>query len=172
MSMSPILRKALYVLAVLLLTVATVFQLRADSKAIAQQADSIKQLKADKRDLEGSIKDLKDKQVEVQAIDTARVQSAERIRTITKEVLHEVPVYLPAADAAVLLPPGWRVLHDAAAQGSQAASAASATGGPDAAPITAEAAAVTVVENYGTCLDTADRLAKLQDYVTQVVLAP
>lgn len=99
----------------------------------------------------------------VQAIAQDRAEAAVRIRTVTKELTREVPVYVPVGSCE--LPPGWRVLHDAAAEGSPAASSP----GADGAPVAAEEAAATVIENYGACRDNADRLVKLQQYVREVV---
>lgn len=52
-----------------------------------------------------------------------RAEEAQRIRTVTKEIIHEVQVRIPAD--ACPLPPDWRVLHNAAAAGQAPASAPS-----------------------------------------------
>lgn len=97
---------------------------------------------------------------------TTRVETkyVDRIVTVegkTREIIREVPVYVPAG--AVELPPGWRLLHDAAAEGSVPDPADLA----DAAPVDAQAAATTVVENYGACHVIATRLTSLQEWVRE-----
>lgn len=87
-------------------------------------------------------------------IDRVRILR-ERGTTIVKEV----PVYVPSD--ACPLPGGFRVLHDAAAQGAAADPARVA----DAAPVPAQDAAATVADNYTTCHETAERLSALQDWV-------
>lgn len=57
--------------------------------------------------------------------------STTRIQYVTKEVLREVPVLVPVDSCP--LPPGWRVLHDAAAAG-QAPAAPAGPDGPASAP--------------------------------------
>jgi hypothetical protein len=97
-----------------------------------------------------------------QEVLSARADSKARIVTITKEIVREVPVLVPAGTPA--LPGGWRVLHDAAAAGEPADPAS----GADAASVGADEAAETVVENYGLCRDTRDQLLKLQQWVRGV----
>lgn len=94
---------------------------------------------------------------------SARAESKARIVTVTKEIVREVPVLVPAGTPP--LPGGWRVLHDAAAEGVPADPAS----GADAAPVGAAEAAETVVENYGACRDTADQLARLQEWIRGVM---
>ena len=60
---------------------------------------------------------------------TKLAQARTRIYTEIKEVIREVPVLIPAGSCD--LPPGFRVLHDAAAGGPLPAAAS----GPDAAPV-------------------------------------
>lgn len=77
---------------------------------------------------------------------------------ITKEIVRYVP-----ASADPVLPTGWVLLHDAAATRTVPA----APDGIDvAAPaIAASQAARDVVENYGTCHETAIQLVGLQDWI-------
>lgn len=96
-----------------------------------------------------------------QQITEDRAESREVIRTVTNTILKEVPVYVPRDSCD--LPPGYRLLHDAAAAGVPPPPA-----GTDAAPVPAQAAVATVIDNYGTCHDNADRLAKLQQWVREV----
>jgi hypothetical protein len=92
----------------------------------------------------------------------ARVANKQRIQTVTKEIVREVIVRIPAD--ACPLPDEWRVLHDAAATGT----APAAPGGPDGAPTGAQEAADTVAENYGQYHDVADQLRQLQQWVREV----
>lgn len=84
-----------------------------------------------------------------------------RIRTITKETIKEVPVYVSKNDCP--MSGGFRLLHDAAAKGQLPDS----TGIADAATVSADSVASTVAENYGTCLETAKRLEGLQDWTNE-----
>ena len=77
----------------------------------------------------------------------------------TRTIIKEVPIYVPATTPD--LPAGFRVLHDSAAQGVIPDPARIA----DAAPVPAQDAAETVVENYGTCHETAEQVIALQDWI-------
>lgn len=91
----------------------------------------------------------------------AKQESAQvQIRTITKTILKEVPVYVKADDCP--MSPGFRLLVDAAANGEIPDPAGIA----DAAPVPAAVAAETTVTNYGTCHETAARLVGLQGWIT------
>ena len=82
-----------------------------------------------------------------------------RIRTVTQTIIKEVPIYVKAADCP--MPGGFRVLHDAAADG-QLPDAARI---PDAATVPAQDVATSITENYGTCRENAARLTGLQEWV-------
>lgn len=82
-----------------------------------------------------------------------------QIRTVYKTITKEVPVYVPSDSCP--LPGGFRVLHDAAANGEVPNPARI----PDAAAVLAQDAAATVAENYGTCRETAQRLIDLQAWI-------
>ncbi len=87
-----------------------------------------------------------------------------REQVVTKNVREVVREYIPSDDKCPSLPNGWRVLHDAAAEGIDPSSAGNDDPGP-----TPQDAAETVAENYGACRINAARLTALQDYVrTQV----
>ena len=60
-----------------------------------------------------------------------------------------------------MLPPGFRLLHDAAAAGE----AIDDTRIADAAPVAPAVVARTVAENYASCNDEKQRLATLQDII-------
>lgn len=102
-----------------------------------------------------------------QAQITERVvtQYVDRVRVVREEadaIIREVPVYVPVqCDADGRLPAGWRVLHDAAASGGPADTAAIA----HAQPVAPDTAAKTVARNYGTCRETAEQLIALQQWV-------
>lgn len=82
-----------------------------------------------------------------------------KVRTVTKTLIKEVPVYVSANDCP--MSPGFRLHHDAAAQGVLP----DATGIADAAAVPAPDVASTTAENYGTCLENAKRLEGLQEWV-------
>ncbi len=92
-------------------------------------------------------------------------QYVDRVRTVrekAREIVKEVPVYVPADSCP--LPSGFRLLHDAAAGLSPIPNPAART---DAAPVPAQAVAATVADNYGTCRETAEQLTALQAWVIQ-----
>lgn len=82
-----------------------------------------------------------------------------QIRTVTKTIIEEVPFYVKADDCP--LPAGFRVLHDAAANGEIPDAAAIA----DDRAVPVDTAAETVITNYGTAHETAERLRGLQEWV-------
>lgn len=89
-----------------------------------------------------------------------QTQAQGRIRTITKTLIEKVPVYVKADACA--LPPGFRLLHDAAAANVEVPDA---TGLVDAAPVPAADAASTIVSNYGIARSNAAQLVGLQEWV-------
>lgn len=91
--------------------------------------------------------------------EAARVQ----IQTITKTIVKEIPRYVKADACPV--PGGFRVLHDAAANG-QVPDAARI---PYAAPAGVADVAETVASNYGTYHEVAARLRALQEWVNAQV---
>ena len=108
------------------------------------------------------------KVVTQQAAVTERVvtQYVDRVRTVrekAREIVKEVPIYVPADSCP--LPSGFRVLHDAAALGVPSVPDAAARA--DAAPVPAQVAAATVADNYGACRETAEQLRGLQAWVSQ-----
>lgn len=98
-----------------------------------------------------------DKRAAVSApIAEQNAKAVTQIRTIYKTITKEVPVYVPSDSCT--LPSGFRVLHDAAANGEVPDPASI----PNAATVPAQDAATTVAENYGTCRETAQRLIDFQ----------
>jgi hypothetical protein len=151
--------KALPWLGLVLLMALAAFGIHSAGAHAEQQRQQIKQLQAENTRLAADLTTARSQAAATEAVLSARVESKARIQTVTKEIIREVPVLVPAGTPP--LPGGWRVLHDAAATGTPPAP----PGGPDEAPVPAAEAAETVVENYGVCRDTADQLEKLQQWV-------
>lgn len=83
-------------------------------------------------------------------------------KTVTETIEKEVIRYVPLS-ADLVLPLGWRLLHDAAAAGAVPQAPA---GADVAAPsVTASAAAKTVIGNYGAARICQAQLEALQDWV-------
>jgi hypothetical protein len=95
---------------------------------------------------------------------TARAKSVSSIKSKAKDVQVEIEKRLPDV-AACVLPPDWRVLHDAAAADEEVPPAAERA---DAAAVTPKEAARTVARNYEACHDNSDRLLRLQQWVEGV----
>ena len=83
-------------------------------------------------------------------------------KTITKEVEKYVP------NSLALLPPGFRLLHDAAAEGV----AIDDSSGANAAPVSPNQVINTVANNYANCREDQDKLEALQAIVRTVIEAP
>jgi len=83
----------------------------------------------------------------------------EKIRTVFKTIIKEVPTYVSINDCP--MSPGFRVFHDAAANGELP----DASRIPDAAAVPAQDVANTVAANYQACLTNSARLTGLQDWV-------
>ena len=81
------------------------------------------------------------------------------IRTVTQTIIKEIPIYVKTTDCP--MPGGFRVLHDAAANGQLP----DAAGIADAEPVPAQDVASTVAENYGVCQLNSERLSALQEWV-------
>lgn len=90
---------------------------------------------------------------------TEYVDRVQVVRERGKTIVREVPVYVPSDSCD--LPAGFRVLHDAAATGSDVPSPAGRT---DAAAVPARDAAATVASNYATCHEISQRLRSLQQW--------
>ena len=104
-----------------------------------------------------------EKQAEVTTkVVTEYVDRVKVVRERAREVVKEVPIYVPADSCP--LPSGFRVLHDAAAGLPPIPNPSART---DAAPVPAQAVAATVADNYGACRETAEQLRGLQAWVAQ-----
>jgi hypothetical protein len=91
------------------------------------------------------------------------------IRTVTKTLIREVPIYVTAeTDRSYPVPVGLVRLHDAAALGLPAALPDPA-GRADDAPsgVAASTLGETVADNYGTCRANAAQLDALEEWVRQ-----
>lgn len=82
-----------------------------------------------------------------------------------REIEREVPNYVPSD--LPLLSGSFRVLHDAAATGSPLPEGGGARG-VDGAPVTPEAVAATVADNYARCRYDQIRLSALQKIVETI----
>lgn len=83
----------------------------------------------------------------------------EKIRTVYKTIIKEVPTYVSINDCP--MSPGFRVFYDAAANGELP----DASRIPDAAAVPAPDVANTTAENFRTYHETAARLTGLQEWV-------
>jgi hypothetical protein len=97
---------------------------------------------------------------------TTKVETiyVDRIKTVYKrgaEIIKEVPVYVPSTTPD--LPAGFRVLYDAASRGELPDPAAV----NDAAPVSAQTVATSVIENFTICRANAEKLLGLQEWVTR-----
>jgi hypothetical protein len=97
-------------------------------------------------------------------------QFVDRVRVVhdtTQTLLREIPTYVtPTMDHLYPLPVGFVRVHDAAAAGLPglpAPRAADASG----SPVEASRAIAVIVDNYGTCHETAEQLSALQEWVQQ-----
>ena len=92
------------------------------------------------------------------------IEYKDRVRVVREkgeEVIREVERLVPMGSCD--LPGGWRVLHDAAAEGRFPESAERIA----SAAVPAQDAARTVAANYAVCRETAERLTSLQDWAIQ-----
>jgi hypothetical protein len=97
---------------------------------------------------------------------TKFVQQAAQDRVLYRDIIKEVPIYVPS-DLPVLSG-SFRVLHDAAASG-RALPDAGDSSRTDAATVTAQELAVTLVDNYAACREDQERLRALQEVVREMV---
>ena len=101
-------------------------------------------------------------------IETRAAEAQVQIRTVTRTLIQEVPVYVtPDADDRCIVPVGFVRLHDAAAAGGAVPEPA---GLADDAPSGLELSAVAagVAENYGdVCRANAQQLSDLQAWVRE-----
>ena len=96
-------------------------------------------------------------------------QYVDRIQVVREKgdtLIQEIPVYVPVqADAACTVHRGFVRLHDAAAAGELPEPARDADAPAEGLALSAVAA--TVVTNYQTCIENAEQLKALQDWIRQ-----
>ena len=127
-----------------------------------REARSLAHYKAENIALQAQVSGLKVALKREKASERVVVKYVDRLQVVagrTKTIIKEVPVYVPADSAD--LPAGFRVLHDAAATGELPDPARIA----DAAPVAAQDAAATVIDNYGACHANAEQVTALQDWI-------
>lgn len=93
---------------------------------------------------------------------TEYVDRVQVVKERGKDIIKEVKVYVPSSTACDL-PGGFRVFHDAAAQGELPDPARVA----DAPAAPAQDVASTVADNYATYHEVAEQLKALQSWVSQ-----
>lgn len=98
-------------------------------------------------------------------VETKYVDRVVTVKGETREIIRKVPVFVPAG--ACELPAGFRVFHDAAAEGSVPDAAAIAHG----APVDAQTVAATVADNYGTCRILREQVIGWQQWAREQQLA-
>lgn len=131
--------------------------------ATRDKLDAQAKAKAAQTVLRGAIEDVKTGD----AIGRASAERQVQIRTVTQEIVREVPVYVTVeADRACPVPVGLVRLHDAAAAGVVPA-VPDAAAAPHDAPsgVALSSVSATVAENYGRCLADQERLSALQQWV-------
>ena len=94
-------------------------------------------------------------------IETRYLKAAERIVVVTETITKEIPTYVKDSDCP--MPPGFRVLHDAAANGEVPDPSRIV----DAAPTPATDVADTVATNYGICNKIREDLISLQAWAAK-----
>ncbi len=135
----------------------------ATSRDLKETQQQLEAATARTASMQQSLDDYQQRVLETQRLAEKRAVTNTVIKTITKEVIREVKVLVPAD--APPLPGGWRLLHDAAAQGAPADTSPASRA--DAAPVPAQDAAAVVVENYGQYHELANDFLLLQEWVTK-----
>lgn len=97
---------------------------------------------------------------------TQYVDRIQIVREKADTLIQEIPVYVPVqADAACTVHRGFVSLHDAAAAGELPTAPGDANAPAEGLALSAVAA--TVVSNYQTCIENAEQLKALQDWIRQ-----
>lgn len=110
--------------------------------------------------MEQEKRELETKQSEVTVKTVIKyVDRVREVRVKGDTIIKRVPEYVPSDSCD--LPPGFRLLHDAAASGSELPEAA---GSIQAEPVPAKTAAETVVSNYTECRAELEKLNGLWDW--------
>lgn len=101
-------------------------------------------------------------QEEIDGLSRSFALKAAKQRVITQTIIKEVDKYVP--NTLPMLPPGFRVYHDAAAAGKAPVDPA----GTDAAPVAPSTVAATLAINYANCRYDQERLEALQAIVRTI----
>lgn len=101
-------------------------------------------------------------QEEIDGLAKSFALKAAKQRIVTQTIIKEVDKYVPST--LPLLPPGFRVFHDAAAAGKAPVD----TAGADAPPVAPSTVAATVAANYANCRYDQERLEALQAIVRTI----
>jgi hypothetical protein len=108
-----------------------------------------------------------------QAIAVTDQARQDRIRTVTRILTKEIPVYVaPETDVRFALPDGFVRLHDAAAAGLPAGAISPTEPDDTASDFTFAQAAGVIVANYGECHADQQRLTDLQAWLRGQGLSP
>lgn len=122
---------------------------------------------AEKLEVAAEIARIRERQTVVnQVVETVYVDRVQVIREQGKTIIKKVPQYVPSNTPP--LPPGWRLLHDAAASGSALPDTPSLA---DVAPVGADTAAVTVAENYASCRQAIEQVKAWQEWARKQAAA-
>lgn len=100
--------------------------------------------------------------VEVRTV-TEYVYRDREVRVQGEKIIQRIPVYVPSTTTD--LPGGWRLLHDAAASGTELPEA---PGSVQAEPVSAQTAAETVARNYTECRAELEKLTGLWEWANGV----
>lgn len=93
------------------------------------------------------------------------IEYVEKIKYITKWRTKNVEIVKVVPDTGQLSS-GWVSVHDSSAEGRDADATAASDGTPSG--VTAAEALGTVIDNYGSCHETAERLTSLQNWVREM----
>lgn len=124
-------------------------------------AESVQQ-KWDTAVLEQSVRIGKTTTKQAEATVKVVTQYVDRVKVIREKgdaIIKEVPVYVPSSTPD--LPPGFRLLHDSAVDGT----VPDPSGLANADPVGAREATTTIAGNYKTCNAIREQLIGLQDWV-------
>jgi hypothetical protein len=102
----------------------------------------------------------------VHVLDTKYLPGEEKIVTVTKTLIREVPVYVPAkADAACVINTGFIRVFNSAAEGTVAGTPRQSDAAPSGVALSSVAA--TTADNFGTCHVAFSRLREWREWYDQ-----
>lgn len=97
-----------------------------------------------------------EKVVEVVKIETKYVDRIKEVKVKGDTIVQKIPVYI---ESDVMLPAGFRVLHDSAATGNDP------TGIADATSISVADASLVIFDNYTGCRKNYEQVLALQEFI-------